>query len=112
VTVVRRRTLPAPLEKDVQRGVYRLLVQLGCGVYWMSQARATQQTAGVPDLLVFSPARGLFFVECKRPGGQQSPAQRSFQLRSEAAGVRYILGGVVEVAEYMGASTTKDRHAG
>lgn len=44
--------LPRESEKDVQRKCYELCVRCNCAVYWMSQARETQQTPGVPDLLV------------------------------------------------------------
>jgi hypothetical protein len=64
------------------------------------------QTPGVPDLIVFHPTRGLFFVECKRPGGRQSNAQCEFQLYCAAARIPYILGGATEVATFLGAKSS------
>ena len=90
-------------EKDEQRCVYHLLVKCGCAVYWMSQARETQQTPGVPDLMVFHPLRGFAFVEVKAEHGRLSRAQREFQHLCGEAGIEYIVGGVEEVRDWLGA---------
>lgn len=83
-------------EKAVQRAVYQLLVKCGCAVYWMSQARETRQTPGVPDLIAIHPLRGLAFVECKAPNGRMSRAQRLFQHLCGEANITYILADSVE----------------
>jgi hypothetical protein len=79
------------LEKDVQRTVYRLLVKCGCKVYWMSQARKTRQTRGIPDLIAFSPRKGLAFIECKAKGEKPRKDQRTFANWCNLTGVTYIL---------------------
>lgn len=92
------------LERDVQAKVYELLVKCGCSVYWMSQARETRQTPGVPDLMAFHALRGFTFIECKAPDGKQRKAQREFQELCELAGIRYILAPSVEpVRDWLGA---------
>lgn len=83
--------LPRTLEKDVQRAIYELLVQCDCKVLWLSQARETQQTPGLPDLLAFSRLRGMAFIEVKSPNGKQRAAQREFQEWCELTGITYIL---------------------
>ena len=78
-------------EKDVQRAVYRLLVQCGCQVYWMSQARKTRQTRGVPDLIAFSPSKGMAFIECKAKGKKLRREQQAFANWCSLTGVQYIV---------------------
>lgn len=86
-----------PSEKQVQAAVMRLYTLAGCAVYNLSQARATNQTPGLPDLYVFHPATGAaWWHEVKKPGGRPSPAQREFQARCAACGVAYLLGGLEE----------------
>lgn len=88
-------------EKEIQLRIYKRLTDLGVAVYWLSQPRASGQTAGVPDLMCFDAARGLFFVEVKATNGRQSEAQAKFQGRCRLAGVAYILGGVAEVEAFV-----------
>jgi hypothetical protein len=90
-------------EKDEQRAVYQLLVRCECAVYWLSQARETQQTPGVPDLIAFHALRGFAFIECKVPNGRMSSAQREFQHHCGDAGITYIVGGTAEVRDWLGA---------
>ena len=98
----------APLEKEVQRDIVKLLTMFGVAVWNTSQPFAAKITPGVPDLLCICPRRGVFFVECKRPGGKQTPAQRGFQAACEVAGTPYVLGGVDEVAEFLRTYTRRD----
>lgn len=88
-------------EKEVQRRINQRLRKLGVGVYWMSQARKSGQTAGVPDLICFDPIRGLFFVEVKAEGGVQSEVQKIFQSRCRTAGVPYVLGGLTAIEKFL-----------
>lgn len=96
-----RQRARVPTEKETQHAVRRLLASVGARVWDTSQPFRAKITPGLPDLLAFVPGRGLVFIECKRPGGKQSPAQREFQAECEAAGVPYVLGGVDEVAAYL-----------
>jgi hypothetical protein len=90
-------------EKDIQRKVYALLVKCDCAVYWLSQPRETLQTAGVPDLMAFHALRGFAFIEVKVPNGHMSRAQREFQHHCGEAGIMYLVGGVQEVRDWLGA---------
>jgi hypothetical protein len=90
-------------ERAEYERVCSLLRQCACAVYRLSQPRASGQTPGVPDLLAFSPKRGLAFVEVKRPDGKgrQSLAQMNFEMQCRESGETYILGGVTEVANWL-----------
>ena len=91
-------------ELDVQRAVWQLLARCDCTSYWLSQARETRQTVGIPDLLTFSPIRGFAFIECKSPNGKQSSEQQRFQQQCEVAGITYILAPSVEpIRDWLGA---------
>lgn len=83
------------LEKNEQSDVYRLYISVGCEVDWYSQPRESMQTKGIPDMKVYAVRKGLtWWHEAKRPvGGKQSDAQRRFQVRAQACGEHYILGG-------------------
>jgi hypothetical protein len=82
------------LEKQEQAEVVKILRAHGCVVYSLSQARASKQTPGLPDLWVFHPrAHAAFWFEVKRSvGGMQSGAQAEFQSLCFGSGVRYVLG--------------------
>lgn len=59
----------------------------------LSQARASMQTVGWPDMRFVDRARGIaVWWEAKAPGGKQSAAQHQFQLDVEACGEAYVLG--------------------
>lgn len=47
------------------------------------------QFLGIPDLLLFTPK--MYFIECKAPGGRQSPHQTTFQELCNNANIPYIL---------------------
>ena len=68
------------LEKIVQRDIIRFFEGLGCTVYRLSQARATRQTPGLPDLYIFCQRKRVaFWWETKRTDtGQRSDAQLDF----------------------------------
>lgn len=83
-----------PTEKPVQKAVYDLYTGAGCAVYWLSQARRTGQTAGLPDLYVFHEAAGAsWWHEVKPPTGDLSDAQREFQQRCAKTLTRHVTGG-------------------
>jgi hypothetical protein len=89
-------------EKEIQREVFRRLRSFGCEVYWLSQARVTRQTAGVPDLIAFHPRLGVMtYFECKTPRGKPSPAQVYFAELCEKTGTSYVIGGVAACEEWL-----------
>ena len=73
----------------------------GCECVHFSQARATGQTPGIPDLRFYPPSGPAFWVEAKAAGGRQSPAQAAFQARCARCGDPYVLGGYREVLAYL-----------
>lgn len=52
--------------------------------------KAMGMLAGVSDLIYLSDS-GPVFLECKKPGGEQSPAQKEFQKLVTTLGYRYEL---------------------
>lgn len=100
------KALPVATEKQVQHAIKKFLDQIGCAVYDTSQPFRAAITPGVADLVVFHPTRGMFFVECKKPGGRQSPPQRVFERQCFGAKVPYVLAtSVLDVARFLGATT-------
>jgi hypothetical protein len=92
---VKQSPFPPQLEKAVEADCDELYASVGCEVVRFSQARATQQSFGIPDRKVYARRVGLtWWHEVKRPGGKQSKDQRDFQIRAEACGETYVLGGV------------------
>lgn len=96
-------------EKVEQRQIKRMLDSLGIAWYDTSQPFHAAITPGVPDLICFKPlidGEGppwrLFFIEVKKRGGIQTPAQRLFEQLCLWAGIPYILGSSTEVAEFLG----------
>jgi hypothetical protein len=81
----------------VYESVIRLLQLVGCVVYRLSQARASRQTAGVPDLMAFGPGQRFCWIEVKRPGGRLRPEQRAFREQCQARGIEHVVGGLPEV---------------
>lgn len=89
-------------EKEIQREIYQIYRAHGCELYWLSQARATRQTAGVPDLIVFhSRTRSAWYHEVKTPAGDQSLGQVVFAELCTAVGWKYVLGGIASAAEQL-----------
>jgi len=83
-----------PLEKSEQAEVIKLYRAYGCHVYSLSQARATKQTPGLPDLYVFRPPHA-WWHETKRPvSGNPSPAQKVFSDECLASFVNHTMGGL------------------
>jgi hypothetical protein len=78
-------------EAEIQLAIRRTLETLGYEVADMSQDRPTRQAPGVPDLWVMGHGRTAW-MECKRPGGAVSPAQKRFHaaLRANGADVQVV----------------------
>lgn len=96
---LRTPKLPAPLEKDVQRAVVKFYRTVGCRVLSTSQARRSKVALGLPDLLVFWPARGAFwFHEVKREGGKLSEDQVDFQNLCRNCSEDFVVGGLAAAA--------------
>ena len=91
-------------EKETQAAVKKVYRDVGGFVYDLSQPRATKQTPGVPDLIVFLTWRGkgyMFFHEVKTAAGRQSSPQKAFQDSCGRAGETYLLGGVPEGIDHL-----------
>lgn len=80
--------------QETQRACFRVFDRGGCTVYWLSQARKTRQTAGLPDLLVFGPPGAPFLLmwETKHGQGKPSEAQRRFQAHCQRTRTHYASG--------------------
>ena len=83
-------------ERDVQRDVVRLYESLGCAIYSTSQPRKAKYiTPGIPDLMVFAPKVGRFWLhEIKSEKGKPSSAQLDFETLCGSCGVGHVIGGV------------------
>lgn len=94
--------IPAPLaerdaavdEKREQVEVRKRFVVCGFAVYTLSQARASKQTPGLPDLWFVHRDRPIAtWWEVKRQiGGRFSEAQIAFRIQCERCGVGYGAG--------------------
>lgn len=69
---------------------------MGAHVWDTEQEGRARIDAGLSDLIVVWPGRGIRFVELKAAAGRQTPAQREFQEAVEAAGGIYLLARSVE----------------
>lgn len=90
-------------EATEQRRILELLWADGWSTWRIGQqdARGTQDP-GVPDVYALHPRHGALWIEAKRPhGGVQSAAQRAFESACEAAGVRYVVGALPQVEDYL-----------
>lgn len=107
-----RRATARVSEKVEQSHIVQLLRSFGCTAYVMGTHRrrgdyqGTMQTAGLPDLLAFLPARiggvatvapRMVFVECKADGGSLRPEQVAFRQQAIDAGIPHVVGGLDEV---------------
>lgn len=94
---------PRVLEKDEQRACLRLYRAFGCAVYWLSQARESGQTAGLPDLWIFHVRLGCkTWHEVKRQvGGALRPAQAEFQRYALATDTPYLAGDRSAAARWL-----------
>ena len=106
---------PVRDEKVEQRQIKRLLDNLGIAWYDTSQPFHAAITPGLPDLVCFkplidgeSPPWRLFFIEVKRRGEGQTPAQRLFEELCHWSGIPYVLGSTTEVAQFLGLEVAAD----
>jgi hypothetical protein len=94
-------TRRAPEKREEDAG--RLLMQnvLGFECWHLSQARATRQTPGWPDMLFMHEDSGLcVWWEAKAPGGKQSDAQREFQRYAQPCSMEYVVGPASALEEW------------
>lgn len=91
-----------PLEKQEHQWVKKLYEMVGCTVISFAQAQRAQQTAGIPDMLIFDPkSKTFWWHEVKRLQGDeyrktshiQTDEQAWFQRLVEGFGQEYLLGG-------------------
>jgi hypothetical protein len=82
------------LEKAEQAEVVKRFRVCGFKVYSLSQARASKQTPGLPDLWLMNPARalGLWWETKRQKGGRFSDAQLEFAAACEYCRVNYAAG--------------------
>ncbi len=71
-------------EKEEQRRIRRTAIEHGAKVYWLSQKRKTQQTAGIPDLWLAFQSFGMWWEtktaeEAASKDGGLSPFQQDFR---------------------------------
>jgi hypothetical protein len=104
----REKEIDARLEKEIQAEVIKLYKAFGCAVYNLSQARASKQTPGLPDLVCFYEDQDKYnnrsfswWHETKTPSGKQSDAQVEFQIRCRRVSVPYVLGGIRAAEEHL-----------
>jgi hypothetical protein len=104
---------PRPrLEKAEQADVLRVLQALGAQV-WLTGTRrphgeshSTRMTPGLPDLLVFLPARGgaparFVTMELKRTGGSMSVEQQRFKGCCDATGIAHVCGDASTIVDWL-----------
>ena len=78
-------------EAEEQRRIRRTAIEGGAKVYWLSQARKTQQTPGIPDLWIAFATFGLWF-ETKAVGGKLSAFQEQFRDECRSNGTIWASG--------------------
>lgn len=102
------------LEKAEQVECRKLFIAFGFKVYNLSQARATKQTPGLPDLwCVHKREPVAFWFETKRQvGGQLSPAQVDFQTECLRCDVKHFVGHRHNVVELLLSLGLAERCAG
>lgn len=84
--------LPAT-EKQEETWGDRFMDDLGFESIHFSQARASNQTPGIPDRKYYNESLGFtFWWEAKAEDGKQSKAQRDYQVMAEKCGEVYCLG--------------------
>ena len=94
--------LRRPLEKNVEAAIDRLLGSCGWRIIRFSQARASNQTAGIPDRRYVHRQLGIaLWFEAKRPGGKWSDEQQKFAEDCLHSGEIYVVGGLEEAYQVL-----------
>jgi hypothetical protein len=107
VTAPRVRGRRQAPEKAEQLQIRRLFESCGFVVYNLSQARASQQTPGLPDLWLVNPATGdALWFECKapKPNGTAKPLhpeQEQFRDECLATGVNHAWGVLADAMAWL-----------
>lgn len=91
------------LEKKEQAEIVKLFRAFGFKVYNLSQARASKQTPGLPDLFCMDPERRVgFWWESKRSvGGTLSASQMLFRDQALACGINWGSGDRVAAKRFL-----------
>lgn len=81
------------------------------GGYWKRMG----VLAGIPDLQIAIPGRGITFLEIKKPGGRLNAAQKAVRTALEAAGCTYAIvtsiDEAIDVLRFLGALKGMERAA-
>lgn len=91
----RRRQRP---EHDLMQQARRAAALKGFKAWHLAQARASQQSAGLPDD-IYTGGRRLIAAEYKAGRNKQTPDQLAFQAAWEASGGAYVV--VRTVADWL-----------
>ena len=87
------------LERIIQDKIVRLYRAAGCRVWNLSQARATRQTPGLPDLSIKHGVLGKAWThEVKGAKGRLSQGQKEWAELAGLCGETHLIGGI-DVAE-------------
>ena len=89
-------------EVEVKAEVTAFLKRLGWRTWSTSDGRPSRNTKGLPDMWAMHPSgRPPFFIEVKSETGKPSPEQLEFAALCHHAGTGYVLGGIVQVQDYL-----------
>jgi hypothetical protein len=80
------------LEKQEQHEIVKLLRGFNFHVYTLSQARASKQTPGLPDIWFARESVAGWFEVKRSEGGRLSSAQEEFRDECQRAGVLHVVG--------------------
>jgi Holliday junction resolvase len=99
--IVRQRAT----EKQEQQAIQRLLKLAGFAVYSTSQVRPSMVSVGIPDLFAFRGPR-FVWIECKARNANGSlkalrPEQAAFLRLALGAGQAHVVGGLLEVQDWL-----------
>lgn len=113
----RPRRARVPLESEIQRsiltllalrGVYARRINVGMiPVYRTGDSRGFRKSemTGISDIIGVLPGGRILCIECKRPGGKPTPAQREFLDRvNEKGGLAMVATSTRDVEEALARS--------
>lgn len=101
--------LPVGEDKEETAGD-RFMGDLGYISIHFSQARASNQTPGIPDRKYYHvERRETLWWEAKAADGKQRKAQRVFQVMAERCGEVYVLGTAAVLAAWVANRRERDR---